>query len=168
MRIFVAHSMHVSAEGSWILRQLESAEYAEQGVEPVYDLGGVDNPVNDQLLEEADAFVAEWSAPDAEQARKVMLARGMGKSVLAFLPHNGKLTDYLPDYQGREFEGNTSSFYIDDDSPEGILAVYRGGYREMKLKLWVGYQLLQGRLHMVSPDERQKVAAEWEAETNQV
>ncbi|HET8709463.1 MAG TPA: hypothetical protein VFL85_04250, partial [Candidatus Saccharimonadales bacterium] len=66
MEIFVAHSTLVEPDGSWVLRQL--TDYTKLGVEPKLDLGGVGDPISDDLLAHSDAFVAEFAQPNDELA----------------------------------------------------------------------------------------------------
>lgn len=163
MEIFVAHSTLVAPEGSWLLKQL--TDYNADGVVPVYDLGGARDPISDELLLRSDAFVTEFSIPNEEQTRKVMLARGMGKSVLAFLPPHSSLTEYFPDLSRHEFKRDDNNCYITEKPGSTSLTVYRGGMRSMKLKIWVRSQLMRERIQTVTAEERRKIAEDWQTET---
>lgn len=159
MEIFVAHSTLVEPDGSWVLRQL--TDYTKQGVEPKLDLGGVGDPISDDLLAHSDAFVAEFAQPNDELARKVKFARALGKSVLALMPISSDPTKYLPDFPGHEYreaDGRYAYNYYLDELPSGTaLAIYRGTRPRLKLKIWTQAQLRRQRLAFASDKMRSEL-----------
>lgn len=154
----MAHSTLVAPEASWILRQL--TDYHEQGVVPIFDLGGTNDPISDELLARSDAFVTEFSTPNDEQVRKVMLAHAMGKSVLAFLPPNSRLTHYLSGFPEDEFEGNKTNRYITKKPGSGSVTAYRGSMRDMKLKIWIYAEQKRKLLRNLAAENQSRVATE--------
>lgn len=149
MEIAIAHSPTLSPSESWIVNVLQNAStynevvYRPEDVRPV----PVENSAHFNI-ETFDGLVADFKQPDPELEQMLQRAHSLGKGVLVFLPPNKDPMQYVPSFgEPPQHDTEKRLAYAYWVNPGGVrgneICVHRRDERGMRLKVWLGSQLIR-------------------------
>ena len=147
MEIVVAHSPAIPQSESWILRVLHSAKEEATYDETAVHAEGI--MVSPSLnIERTDGMVAEFKQPDELLEHTLYRAHQLGKGVLIFLPFGRDPNYFLPSFAPHPFNETEKKFprayWLNrTDEVGNEVAIHAAGYGDMKLKIWLGSQLMR-------------------------
>ena len=115
----------------------------------------------DDALQRVDGMVMTLDQPDVEQEARAMQTHKLGKSVLLFIPGNVNPNEFLPSFapfekHETEYRYKRAYWINKTDQKGNEVSIHTGKMREMKLKVWLGAQLIRfGEADVFQPEEFQ-------------
>jgi hypothetical protein len=102
----------------------------------------------EDAIKKVDGVVMTLEQPSAEQEARALRAHELGKSVLLFIPGNVDPNEFLPAFapfdRHETEERYKRAYWIDKSGQKGNeVSIHTGHLREMKLKVWLGAQLIR-------------------------